>query len=163
MSKALTARDIGQTSLNLTQLGQNSAQLWTQLAEQAYSPWSTSTSQQAAVTAANNAGEQATKQFGFNVKAAPDPGALGIFNVDAALGQQMLALGGSFAGSAFGGGGTSAQAPRGVPYGSYPVANSTAYLSPGGIPYGNIPSAWQYNVNTGGYTPPAPSGYGGWG
>jgi hypothetical protein len=105
MGKALAARDFGLTSLNMTQLGNNSAQLWTKLAEEAYSPWLVGTSEQAAATAANNAGKQATDQFQFNVDAAPDPGALGTFNLDAALGQQMLSFGMASAGGAMGGGG----------------------------------------------------------
>lgn len=110
MRHYLTARDVGNTSLGLTQIGTNSAQQWTQLAEQAYSPWTTSTSQQAAVTAANNLGQQTQKQMEFNVAAAPDPTALGLFNfntgqnaaknsITTAQDQQQLALAAMFGGS----------------------------------------------------------------
>lgn len=120
MGHALGARDLGRTSLDLMAAGTNAAQLWTNLAESAYSPFTVSTGQQAGTTAANNAGLQAQQQFEYNVKAAPDPGALGIFNVDAALGQQMLSFGMAAAGGAMGGGGGtgSAQAPTGAGYGT---------------------------------------------
>ena len=157
MAKALTARDLGLTSLNLTQLGTNSAQQWAQLAEQAYSPFTVSTSQQAAVTAANLAGKQATKQLGYNIEAAPDPGALGVFNVDAALGQQMLSLGGGILGGLFGGGGgtPSAQAPAGgYGYGGYDQA---------GHSLGGNYAAGSYSYNPGmGYSY-TPSPQGAWG
>jgi hypothetical protein len=92
MAHALTARDIGKTSLDLTQMGTNAAQQWTQLAEQAYSPWTTSTSQQAAVTAANNLGQQTQQQMEFNVAAAPDPSALGLFNFRNAQNQAQIQM-----------------------------------------------------------------------
>ncbi len=148
MGKALTVRDLGLTSLNLTQLGNNSAQLWAQLAEQAYSPFTTTTSQQAAVTAANNAGKQATEQFQFNVDAAPDPGAQGVFNLDAALGQQLLSFGLSSIGGIGGGGSKGYQAPV------------TSYGIAGGE--GTSP-AYQYDPRTGGYTQPVPVATGAWG
>ncbi len=141
MAHALTARDLGLTSLNLTQLGTNSFQQWANAAEQAYSPFTVSTSQQAAVTAADNAGEQATKQLKFNIDAGPDPGALGIFNVDAALGQQMLSFGMSSLGGIGGGGGSSAQAPV------------TQYGIAGG--QGSAP-AYQWDPYTQQYTAPVP-------
>lgn len=92
MAHGLTARDLGIASLNLTQTGANAAQQWAGLAEQAYSPFAVSTSEQAATTAANNAGTQATTQFGFNTVAAPNPAAAGIFNYQTAQQQQTLAL-----------------------------------------------------------------------
>lgn len=105
MSKARTARDLGRTSLDLTTMGNNSAQIWTNLAEQAYSPFTISTGQQVSTTAANNAGIQANKQFQFNVDAAPDPGAAGVFGLDKELGMQMLSFGmGAGAGAIAGGG-----------------------------------------------------------
>lgn len=121
MAKALTARDIGQTTeqkqlqgAQLSALGANTAQQWAKLAEEAFSPFVVSTGQTAGTTAANLAGQREAQQMQFNVNAAPDPGALGIFNVDAALGQQMLSFGMASAGGALGGGGTpSAQAPVG--------------------------------------------------
>lgn len=147
MSHALAARDLGRTSLDLTQLGNNSAQLWSNLAEQAYSPFTISTGQQAGTTAANNAGTQANKQFQFNVNAAPDPGALGTFNVDAALGQQLLsfglgAAGGAIGGGGGGGGGGSAQAPTGYNY------NSGVYSPNVVSPTGNSVD-WRQNATWG--------------
>lgn len=134
MGHALGARDLGLTSLNLTQQGANSAQLWTNLAESAYSPFTVSTGQQASTTAANNAGIQANQQYKYNVAASPDPAALGQFNVDAALGQQMLSFGMAAAGGGIGGGGGgSAQAPT-----------STGQ-------YGSVPG-YMYNPQTGQYT-----------
>lgn len=99
MGKALTARDLGLTSLNLTQLGNNSAQLWTQIAESAYSPWLVGTSESAAVTAANNAGKQATDQLQFNIDAAPDPETLGLLNYNTAKDEQQLGIASAFAGN----------------------------------------------------------------
>lgn len=136
MAHALSARDLGLTSLNLTQTGTNAAQQWASVAEQAYSPFTVSTSQQAAVTAANNAGTQANQQFKYNVAAAPDPGAAGIFNVDAALGQQMLSIGGAFLGGSFGGGNSAQTQP------------TSQWTLLGG--QGNAP-AYQYNPASGVY------------
>jgi hypothetical protein len=149
MGKALTARDLGLTSLNLTQLGNNSAQIWDKLAEEAYSPWTVGTSEQAAITADNNAGKQATDQFKFNIAAAPDPGALGIFNVDAALGQQMLSLGmGAIGGIGGGGGGGSAQAPvRAVP--GYIYNSSTGQYTSNGS---TQPADWRTNAISGAWS-----------
>ncbi len=136
MAKALTARDIGQTTeqkqlqgAQLSALGANTAQQWAKLAEEAFSPFVVSTGQTAGTTAANLAGQREAQQMQFNVNAAPDPGALGIFNVDAALGQQMLSFGMAAAGGGIGGGGGggataqymgtgSAQAPA-AGYGGY--------------------------------------------
>ncbi len=147
MSHALTARVLGRTSLDLTQMGSNSAQMWANLAEQAYSPFTVSTGQQAGTTAANNAGTQANQQFQFNVDAAPDPGALGIFNVDAALGDKMLSFGmaslGGIGGGGGGGSGVPEQAPTGYNYnaGVYsPSGNSVDWRNNAVRPTG----AWGY-------------------
>lgn len=140
MAHALGARDLGLTSLNLMQQGTNSAQLWSNLAESAYSPFTVSTGQQASTTAANNAGIQAQQQYQNNVNAAPDPGALGIFNVDAALGQQMLSFGMAAAGGAMGGGGGgSAQANP------YNVSGAALNNLQGQSQYQYDPNTGQYN------------------
>lgn len=139
MSKSLTARDLGRTSLDLQQAGANSAQQWAKLAESSYSPFIIDPAQQASATAANNAGEQATKQFQYNVDAAPDPGAAGVFNLNTALGMQMLSFGMGAAGGAFGGGGSPAPAaPQG---GTYNYAGTSGGTN------------WQYNPTTGQYAP----------
>lgn len=148
MGKALTARDIGRTSLDLTTMGANSAQIWAKLAEEAYSPFTVSSGQQAGTTAANNAGIQAQKQFQFNVDAAPDPGAAGVFGLDKELGMQMLSFGMGAAGGAIAGGGGAA-AGYGMPAGSTATPGSTGYLSSGGIAYGNVPS-WYTQPTWGG-------------
>lgn len=133
MGRALTARDLGLTSLNLTQLGANSAQLWTQIAEGAVAPFTVSTGQQAATTAANNAGIQATEQFKNNVVAAPNPADYGHFLLDKSIGDQFMSFGLGAAGGAIAGGGSSISA---APTGS-----------------GNF----LYNPATGSYTPVATS------
>jgi len=105
MGKALTARDFGRTSLDLQQLGGNSAQQWATSAQQAYSPWLVSAQEMAGNTRTNNAGEQAYQQRVFDVAAAPDPAAAGKFGIDSAIGMQMLSMGMGAAGAAYGGGG----------------------------------------------------------
>lgn len=144
MGRALTARDFGLTSLNLINQGagligqgSNAAQLWTQLAEGAVSPFTTSVSQEAAVEAANNAGKQATDQFQFNVDAAPDPAALGKFNTNVAIGQQLVGIAGGILGGGAGGGGHSAA----------PITSTD----------------WRYDPNTGSFTQAQAGGTGsGW-
>jgi hypothetical protein len=155
MSKALAARDLGLTSLNLLQTGAgligaggNAAQLWTNQAEQAYSPFTISAPFQTSVTAGNNAGEQATEQFKFNVAAAPDPAALAKFNTNVAIGQQLVGVVGGVLG---GSGGGSTAAPTG----------SANWSLIGGA--GNQP-AFQYNSATGQYQAvPAAQPVGAWG
>lgn len=141
MSKALSARDFGLTSLNLQQMGANSAQQWAKLAESSYSPFMITTGQQAAATAANNAGQQATQQYQYNVNAAPDPGAAGIFNLQAALGSQALSIGTGFLGGAIGG--------RGASLGSR-GSSALSGGSTGGSWYGNASGtpSYQYNPST---------------
>lgn len=142
MSKALAARDLGLTSLNLLQTGAgligaggNTAQLWTNQAEQAYSPFAISAPFQTSVTAGNNAGQQAYEQFKNNVAAAPDPAALAKFNTNVAIGQQLVGVAGSVLGGS--GGGSTAQ----------PTTGSNWSLIGGA---GNQP-AFQYNPQTGQY------------
>lgn len=83
MSKALTARDLGLTSLNLLNqgaalatAGSNSAQLWGNMAKgNMMNPGSMmiDPSMQAGVTTQNSIANQAVQQFKYNVAAAPDP------------------------------------------------------------------------------------------
>lgn len=94
MSRALTARDLGRTSLDLTQMGENSAQKWTSMARETAAPWLISSAQQAASTTANNLGTQNQEQYQFNVDAAPDPGAAGKFNTIATIGGAAASFGG---------------------------------------------------------------------
>lgn len=110
MSRALTARDLGRTSLDLTQMGENSAQRWTSLATGTTAPFMVTGPQQAATTTQNNLLDQAVRQFQYNVDAAPDPGAAGIFNLQTALGSMAASFGmgsamGAMGGSRSGGGG----------------------------------------------------------
>ena len=149
MAHALTARDLGRTSLDLTNMGTNSAQSWAKYAQDAYSPFTVSTGEQAATTAANNQGKQAHDQYQFNVDAAPDPGAAGVFNLDTALGEQMLSIGGAFAGGGMGGG------SRSTPTQQSPMT----YGIVGGS--GNDP-AYQYNSSTGTFVQ-VPRATGAWG
>jgi hypothetical protein len=135
MGHALTARDLGLTSLNLTQLGGNAAQLWSQYAETGYGPFTISTGQQAGTTAANNAGTQATQQFQFNVDAAPDPATAGLFMLDQHIGDQFMSFGLGAAGGAIAGVGSS------LPKTNAPTGTGT----------------WLYNPATGQYTPTAAS------
>jgi hypothetical protein len=82
MSSALTARDLGLTSLDLTQRGAqmagaagNAAQRWASLA-QAGGPagMMVTTAEQAQLDMQQNLIKQATQQTKYNVAAAPDPG-----------------------------------------------------------------------------------------
>lgn len=143
MAHALTARDLGRTSLDLQNMGNNSAQQWTKLAQSSYSPFIIDTAQQAQVTAANNAGEQQNQQFKYNVAAAPDPAAAGIYAMNSAIGMKLLDFGMGAAGGAMGGGGgggSSAAAPASG--GQYNYAGQ-----------GANGQAWQYNAQTGQYAP----------
>ncbi len=110
MGKALTLRDLGIGTLQGQVQGANLAQQMTQLAEGAYSPFITTPGQQAGTTAANNAGLQAQKQFQFNVNAAPNPSALGHFQLDQHIGDQFMSFGLGAAGGAIAGGGSSVPA-----------------------------------------------------
>lgn len=112
MSRALTARDLGRTSLDMTQLGANAAQRWAALAQGSVAPWMTTGAQQGDMTMRNNLYQQATQQQKFNVLAAPDPGAAGQFNLQNALGSQAMSFGmGSAMGSMGGGQRTQQQQP----------------------------------------------------
>jgi hypothetical protein len=89
MKGALTARDLGQTSLGLQQAGQNSAQSWASIAEGLTQPYLITTGDETAVAQANAAGQQATAQAQNNIAAAPNPAAAGLFNFDTAQNQSQ--------------------------------------------------------------------------
>lgn len=93
MSRALVARDIGRTSLDLTQLGQNSMERWSNAAEKANAPFTVTGPAQAETTSRNNLYKQITEQFRFNTEAAPDPTAAGVFNLQTALGSMAASFG----------------------------------------------------------------------
>lgn len=136
MKRALSLRDFGLTSLQGLTLGGNMAQLWSDIAEKAYGPFTVSTGQQAGTTAANNAGIQANEQFKFNVEAAPTPSVLGHFLLDQHIGDQFMSFGLGAAGGAIAGGGA------GVGFGGATAAPAV----PG---YTYDPRTGQY-TNTGG-------------
>lgn len=155
MSKALTARDFGRTSLDLQQAGANSAQLWTKLAESSYSPWMVTTAEEASQTAANNAGAQATQQYQYNVDAAADPSKLGLFNLQTAQNQQQQSQVSSIAGLLAGLGSTqlsgvgSSGAGGAAPGGNTTIYNGT--LAPVGNYGGGGTPGFAYNPSTGQY------------
>lgn len=109
MSRALTARDLGRTSLDLTQLGGNAAQRWAGLTQAGVAPFTVTAPAQADATFRNNLLAQGTEQNRLNVLAAPDPGAAGQFNLQTALGSQAMSFG---LGSAAGAMGGSVQRPQ---------------------------------------------------
>lgn len=83
-TRSIVARDLGNTSLGLQQLGENSAQKWASMAQGAFKPYAITTEDQVGAAFANSAGQQATAQYAANVAAAPNPAAAGLFNVTAA-------------------------------------------------------------------------------
>lgn len=121
MSKAVTARDLGLTSLDLMGRGENSAQKWASIAEGAASPFIVTAPAQGEATFKNNLYKQAVDQFKYNVAAAPDPGAAGQYNMQTALGMTAMSFGlGSAAGA--GGGRTTTPAPaNNANTGAYPT------------------------------------------
>lgn len=163
MSRSLTARDLGRTSLDMMQIGENSMQKWTALAHGNASPMLINPAQQSEMTMRNNLYKQSTQQFKYNVEASPDPGAAGIFNLDAALGQQMLQLGGAMGGAAMAGGGGGGGAAKGAgagaggwaqQYGQYAQAAQAMFGNGSG---GN----WQQNATWGSGNQNTPWGGGG--
>lgn len=106
MSKALTARDFGLTSLDLMGKGENSAQKWMSASQQSVAPWLVTGQSQAAQTEKNNLYKQAVDQFRMNVAASADPAAAGLFNTIAAIGGTAASFG-----TMGMGGGTRAMAP----------------------------------------------------
>ncbi len=146
MSKALTARDLGLTSLGLEQQGAqlateggNAAQRWAGLAEGTMlnpSSMLITPQQQAALTMQNNLYKQRTQQLANNTAAAPDPVAKGISDT-------IINLVGAYLGKGGGGGGT---APN------YSAAQSSGLTGQtgdygGGIGY--TPTSSQYGQNLG--------------
>lgn len=109
MSRALTARDFGRTSMDLMQAGENSAQRWAGLSQGSVKPFIVTAPDQAEATFKNRIFEQGTLQHQFNVDAAPDPSAAGLYNMRVALGMSAMSMGmGSLSGM---GGGQTAAAP----------------------------------------------------
>lgn len=146
MARALTARDLGTTSLNLINQGANlqaqagnAFQRWTGIAGQTIMNPSSSMitpQQQYAAQLQNRLYKQQSQQYKYNIEAAPDPVAKGISDT-------IINLVGAYLGKGGGGGGTapnySATSPQyagsGMPTGDYG----------GGIGY--TPSAGQYAYN----------------
>lgn len=110
MSKALTARDFGRTSLDLMSQGENSAQRWMAMTQGSASPYIVTAPAQGEAAFKNNLYSQAVEQFKLNVAAAPDPGAAGQFNLQTALGSQAMSFGLGSAAGAMGGGSKTAPA-----------------------------------------------------
>lgn len=123
MSKAVTARDLGRTSLDLQELGQNAAERWMKITQGSASPYVVTAPAQGEQTQRNNLYDMAVKQFKYNVAAAPDPGAAGVFNLQTALGSMAASFGMS---SALGGMKGSGAAPvTQQPQGSGSTTGST--------------------------------------
>lgn len=140
MSKALTARDFGRTSLDLMQVGENSAQRWAALTQGSVAPYSITAGQQADSTFKNNLYKQATEQFRYNVLAAPEPGAAGMFNTISAIGGTAASFG--MMGM---GGGSRAAASATAPPANYSYAyQAPTYASaqPTANQWGNSPYGW---------------------
>lgn len=110
MGKALTARDLGRTSLDLMERGNNSAQLWESIAQRTSAPYMVTAPGQAEATFRNNIFRQNTEQHRLNVLAAPDPGAAGLFNTISTIGSMAASFGMSAMGGAMGGAGGAATA-----------------------------------------------------
>ena len=130
MAKALTARDFGRTSMDLMHEGGNSAQRWAGISQGANAPFIVTGAQQGEMTMKNNLYKQAVDQFKFNVDAAPDPSAAGIFNLQTALGSMAAsfgmgsAMGGMKSGGAGGGSMSGAGVNARENYGSGPAQNT---------------------------------------
>lgn len=103
MSKALTSRDFGLTSMDMMERGSNAAQRWSGMAQGSVAPWMVTGQQQTENTFRNNLYSQITEQMRLNTKAAPDPGAAGQFNLQNALGSMAASFGFSSALNAGGG------------------------------------------------------------
>lgn len=140
MSKSLTARDLGLTSLDLMGKGENSAQRWAGLTEGAVSPFSVTAKEQADQTMRNNLYRQATEQFKYNVLASPEPGAAGLFNTIGVIGGTAASFGMGSAMNAQRGGGAQ---PTGGTY-SY-TTPSYASAQPASNASGTAPYNWPYS------------------
>lgn len=124
MSRALKARDLGRTSLDMMDRGGNAAQRWMKTTEDSVAPYVISTPMQAETTTRNNVMDQATRQAKFNVAAAPDPSAAGIFNLQTALGSTAASM---FSVGSIGGGGGG----RGTGLGTGANPNASAGVTAG--------------------------------
>lgn len=120
MSKALTVRDFGKTSLDLIEAGGNAAQRWMGITGGASAPFLVTAPAQGEATFKNNLYKQAVEQFKFNVAAAPDPGAAGQFNLQTALGSQAMSFGLGSAMQGMGGGSRTAQPATTTTNSAYP-------------------------------------------
>lgn len=110
MSRALTARDFGRTSLDLMERGGNASQRWMQSTQNSVSPFIVTAPMQTEISGRNNLYDQATRQHQFNIDAAPEPAAAGKFNLQTALGMTAASFGlGSLTGGM--GGGNRTQQP----------------------------------------------------
>lgn len=144
MAHGLTARDLGLTSLDLmkqgaSMIGQggNSAQQWAAIARgDMFEPGSmlTNPNQTANFDLQNAILDQQSRQFGFNLKAAPDPTAAGISNtIMSVLGAYM---GGGMGGMGGKGGGGLAQAGQtSVPYNAGFTYDPNAFSGSNSSPY----------------------------
>lgn len=141
MSRNLTGRDLGLTSLDLIERGTNSAQKWAGLTQGSMAPFTITAAGQADQTNRNNLYKQATEQFKYNVAAAPDPGAAGLFNTISVIGGTAASFGTMGMGGRSGGGGGSAPPSGGYSYNyaypapTYAVGGPTTNAS-GTAPYG---------------------------
>lgn len=135
MSKALTARDIGRTSLDLMGEGTNAASRWAGLTQASVAPFTVTAPAQAAQTERNNLYKQATEQMKMNVLAAPDPGAAGIFNLQTAMGSMAASFGMSSALNGMGGGQQQQRLPQQQPTASGTATNTGAGM--GGWTWGS--------------------------
>ena len=150
MDLAGKAESYGETSLGLSQLGGNAAQNWAAIAQRSASPFLISGPQQAEMTFKNNLGNQATQQFKYNIAAAPDPSAAGIFNLQTALGAMAASFGLSSAASGLRGGGAGVN--PGVGQGGYgwdSAARANAGVTGGGGGYGGGYNGAYSGVNFG--------------
>lgn len=93
MAKGLTARDLGLTSLDLIEKGDNSAQRWMGITQGANAPFMVTARDQGAQSERNSLYKQAVEQFKYNVLAAPDSGAAGLFNTIATIGSTAASFG----------------------------------------------------------------------
>lgn len=171
MAGALTARDLGRTSLdlitqgaNLAGAGGNAAQQWSNIASNTImspSGWVVTPAQQAEMALTNNLIQQRTKQMEYNMAALPDPASAGIHDAAFSLIQ-------AYAGRGMGGGGGDirSRTPSGGETSGAPGTNAGAmsYYNPS-YNYGgyNARTAPPFQWNTGSmqapmmFNPPAQS------
>lgn len=158
MSKALTARDLGLTSLNLIDKGAalagqagNAAQRWASLSgAQMPEGMLITPQQQSALDMQQELIRQATKQTKFNIAAAPDPVAKGLSDLVANLTGAYLSKG-------MGGGQT---APKAADWSSTTNWQGNIAQGVGAGGYGGGQAYAAPAAPTGGYYPYANYGYG---